>query len=411
MFDLDKWQEIFHTIRKNKLRTFLTGFSVAWGIFMLMILLGSGNGLENGVKSEFQGDAVNRLWITQGQTTLPYKGMKPGRRIQFTNEDYESAKNNVDGIEYISGRFNIFQNTTVSYENEYGTYDIVCCHPDYGYVENLEVTNGRFLNDLDINDSRKSTAIGRIVKEALFKDEPAVGKYIKVSGVPFKVVGVFSDIGGERDERRVYLPVSTAQVVFNNGNRITNFNMTTQEGTVEESRRMVDQIRKDLSARHNFDPEDLRAVNIFNNVEQYKQFLDLFAAIRLFIWIIGTGTIIAGIVGVSNIMMIVVKERTKEIGVRKALGASPFSIISLILQESVLITAFAGYVGLMLGVGLMELISPIFENSDTFFKNPGVDLKVAISATVLLVVAGAVAGFIPARKAASIKPIEALRDE
>ena len=411
MFDLDKWQEIFHTIRKNKLRTFLTGFSVAWGIFMLMILLGSGNGLENGVKSEFQGDAVNRLWITQGQTTLPYKGMKPGRRIQFTNEDYESAKNNVDGIEYISGRFNIFQNTTVSYENEYGTYDIVCCHPDYGYVENLEVTNGRFLNDLDINDSRKSTAIGRIVKEALFKDEPAVGKYIKVSGVPFKVVGVFSDIGGERDERRVYLPVSTAQVVFNNGNRITNFNMTTQEGTVEESRRMVDQIRKDLSARHNFDPEDLRAVNIFNNVEQYKQFLDLFAAIRLFIWIIGTGTIIAGIVGVSNIMMIVVKERTKEIGVRKALGATPFSIISLILQESVLITAFAGYVGLMLGVGLMELISPIFENSDTFFKNPGVDLKVAISATVLLVVAGAVAGFIPARKAASIKPIEALRDE
>jgi putative ABC transport system permease protein len=411
MFDLDKWQEIFHTIRKNKLRTFLTGFSVAWGIFMLMVLLGSGNGLENGIKSEFQGDAVNRIWVTQGQTTLPYKGMKPGRRIQFTNEDYESAKNNIEGIEYISGRFNIFQNTTVSYKNEYGSYDIVCCHPDYGFVENLEIINGRFLNNLDIEDYRKSTTIGRIVKEALFKDETAVGKYIKVSGIPFKVVGVFSDIGGERDERRVYLPVSSAQVVFNNGNKINNFNMTTQQGTVEESRRMVDQVRNDLSARHNFDPEDLRAVSIFNNVEQYKQFIDLFAAIRLFIWIIGTGTIIAGIVGVSNIMMIVVKERTKEIGVRKALGATPFSIISLILQESVLITAFAGYVGLVLGVGLMELISPMFENSDTFFKNPGVDLRVAISATILLVVSGAVAGFIPARKAASIKPIEALRDE
>ena len=411
MFDLDKWQEIFHTIRKNKLRTFLTGFSVAWGIFMLMVLLGSGNGLENGIKNEFQGDAVNRIWVTQGQTTLPHKGMKPGRRIQFTNEDYESAKSNIEGIEYISGRFNIFQNTTVSYKNEYGSYDIVCCHPDYGFVENLEIINGRFLNDLDIDDYRKSTAIGIIVKEALFKDEPAVGKYIKVSGVPFKVVGVFSDIGGERDERRVYLPVSAAQVVFNNGNRINNFNMTTQQGTLEESRRMVDQVRNDLSARHNFDSEDLRAVSIYNNVEQYKQFLDLFAAIRLFIWIIGTGTIIAGIVGVSNIMMIVVKERTKEIGVRKALGATPFSIISLILQESVLITAFAGYVGLVLGVGLMELISPMFENSDTFFKNPGVDLRVAISATILLVVSGAVAGFIPARKAASIKPIEALRDE
>ena len=411
MFDLDKWQEIFHTIRKNKLRTFLTGFSVAWGIFMLMVLLGSGNGLENGIKNEFQGDAVNRIWVTQGQTTLPHKGMKPGRRIQFTNEDYESAKNNIEGIEYISGRFNIFQNTTVSYKNEYGSYDIVCCHPDYGFVENLEIINGRFLNNLDIEDYRKSTTIGRIVKEALFKDETAVGKYIKVSGVPFKVVGVFSDIGGERDERRVYLPVSSAQVVFNNGNKINNFNMTTQQGTVEESRRMVDQVRNDLSARHNFEPEDLRAVSIYNNVEQYKQFLDLFAAIRLFIWIIGTGTIIAGIVGVSNIMMIVVKERTKEIGVRKALGATPFSIISLILQESVLITAFAGYVGLVLGVGLMELISPMFENSDTFFKNPGVDLRVAISATILLVVSGAVAGFIPARKAASIKPIEALRDE
>lgn len=411
MFDLDKWQEIFHTIRKNKLRTFLTGFSVAWGIFMLMVLLGSGNGLENGIKNEFQGDAVNRIWVTQGQTTLPHKGMKPGRRIQFTNEDYESAKNNIEGIEYISGRFNIFQNTTVSYKNEYGSYDIVCCHPDYGFVENLEIINGRFLNNLDIEDYRKSTTIGRIVKEALFKDETAVGKYIKVSGIPFKVVGVFSDIGGERDERRVYLPVSSAQVVFNNGNKINNFNMTTQQGTVEESRRMVDQVRNDLSARHNFDPEDLRAVSIFNNVEQYKQFIDLFAAIRLFIWIIGTGTIIAGIVGVSNIMMIVVKERTKEIGVRKALGATPFSIISLILQESVLITAFAGYVGLVLGVGLMELISPMFENSDTFFKNPGVDLRVAISATILLVVSGAVAGFIPARKAASIKPIEALRDE
>lgn len=411
IFDIDKWQEIFSTMSKNKMRTFLTGFSVAWGIFMLIILLGSGNGLENGVRKEFEGDATNTIWVNQGQTSIPFKGLKAGRPIQFTNEDYEIVKGNVRGIDKISGRLTIWQNNLLSYKNEYGNYDIISCHPGYGYYETVDITSGRFINQEDIERTSKFVVISEIVSDALFKGEDPMGKFIEVSGVPFKVVGVFNDLGGDRDMQRVYIPLTTAQKVFNQGNRIYNICITTEDVTIEESQAMVEDIRQNLAIKHKFDPTDLRAVGIWNNVEEFKKFLDLFAGIRLFIWIIGIGTIIAGIVGVSNIMMIVVKERTMEIGVRKAMGATPWSIISLILQESILITAFAGYVGLVLGVGLLELVSPFFDEMDTFFKNPQVDFRIALSATLLLIISGAVAGFVPARKAASIQPVEALRDE
>ena len=410
-FDIDKWQEIFETIRKNKLRTFLTGFSVAWGIFMLIILLGSGQGLENGVRQEFEGDATNTIWVNQGQTSMPYKGMQPGRQIQFTNADYEIVRNNVAGIDKISGRLTIWQNNTISYKQEYGNYDIISCHPGYGYYEKLDIVQGRFINGEDVEMNRKYAVISTLIRDALFKGEDPAGKFIKVSGVPFKVTGVYHDLGGDRDLQRVYIPLSTAQKVFNQGNKIYNLCITTEDLSIEESQAMVEEIRYNLSLKHKFDPQDLRAIQIFNNLENFKTFLRLFASIRIFIWIIGIGTIIAGIVGVSNIMMIVVKERTQEIGIRKALGATPWSIISLVLQESILITAFAGYVGLVCGVALLELISPLFEEGGSFFRNPEVDLRVAISATVLLVTAGAVAGLVPARKAASIKPIEALRYE
>jgi putative ABC transport system permease protein len=411
IFDIDKWQEIFSTMSKNKMRTFLTGFSVAWGIFMLIILLGSGNGLENGVRKEFEGDATNTIWVNQGQTSVPFKGLKAGRFIQFTNEDYDIVKGNVDGIDQISGRLTIWQNNLISYKNEYGNYDIISCHPGYGYYETVEMVEGRFINQEDINRTSKFVVISEIVRDALFKGEDPMGKYIEVSGVPFKIVGIFTDIGGDRDMQRVYIPLTTAQKVFNQGNKIYNICITTQDVSVEESQAMVEEIRQNLAIKHKFDPTDLRAVGIWNNVEEFKRFLDLFDGIRLFIWIIGIGTIIAGIVGVSNIMMIVVKERTQEIGVRKAMGATPWSIISLVLQESILITGFAGYIGLVLGVGLLELVSPVFNEMDTFFKNPQVDFRIAISATLVLILSGAIAGFVPARKAASIKPVEALRDE
>ncbi len=409
MFDIDKWQEIYSTISKNKLRTFLTGFSVAWGIFMLIVLLGSGYGLENGVSKEFEGDATNTISINQGVTSKAYQGYKPGRFIQFTNSDYEKVKP-LNGVEHISARANIRSTSVLSYKNEYGTFDILSIHPDYRYIEDLYMIEGRFLNKVDIEEKRKVISIGRLVKEALFKNDEPLGKYLKVGSIPFKVVGVFNDPGGDRDLSRVYIPISTAQMVFNRGNRIDRINITVGDATVEESEEIVDEIRNDFSKVHHFDPEDKRAIFIWNNVEQYQQFMRLFASIRLFIWVIGIGTIIAGIVGVSNIMMIVVKERTKEIGIRKALGASPGSVINLILQESILITAFAGYIGLVLGVGLLELVSSNLEGVD-YFANPEVNINVALLATLVLIISGAIAGFVPAKKAASVKPVIALRDE
>jgi putative ABC transport system permease protein len=408
MFDLDKWQEIFETIRKNKLRTILTGFSVSWGIFMLVILLGSGNGLQNGVVNQFKDDAVNSLWLYSGQTSMAFMGMTPGRRIQFTNEDYERTKESGPNVEHISSRYSITRNNLIVYKDKHVNYSIVTVHPDTKFLENTENAEGRFINEIDIRQKRKVTAISPIVKEALFKSESPIGKYIKVNNIPFQVVGVFTD-PNERDLQRIYLPISTAQMVFNAANRIQNMAFTTHVSDIEELNRMEDQLRKTFAARHKFDVKDRRAMFIRNSMENYQRTLALFAGIRMFVWIIGLGTIIAGIVGVSNIMIIVVKERTREIGIRKALGATPASIIGLVLFESVIITGVAGYVGLVAGVILLEILAP--HTQIDFFMNPSVDLKVGISATLLLIFSGTLAGFFPARKAAAIKPIEALADE
>lgn len=410
MFDLDKWQEIFSTIRQNKLRTFLTAFSVAWGIIMLVILLGSGYGLENGVRKEFEGDAVNYLSINPGITSVAHKGTKPGTPIRFTNDDRDLLAR-MPGVTASSARTRIFGNGIISYKNEYGAFDIFCCHPEYAQVESLVMKQGRYLNHSDIKNTRKVVALGRIVAEALFKNgEDPLGKYIKVNDVLFKVVGVFDDPGGDRDMSRIYIPISTAQKAFNRGNSINNVSVIMDGATVEQSRQAEEAIKQTLSQRHHFDPTDTRALFVFNTINEYQRFMSLFAGIRTFIWIIGIGTIIAGIVGVSNIMMIVVKERTKEIGIRKSLGATPASVVGLILQESVLITAFAGYSGLVIGVVLLELVGNNMPNVD-YFANPEIKLDVALSATLLLIVSGVVAGFVPARRAASVKPVEALRDE
>jgi putative ABC transport system permease protein len=412
MFDLDKWQEIYSTIRKNKLRTFLTGFSVAWGIFMLIILLGSGTGLENGVKEQFKGGAVNGVWISSGQTSLKYKGLKTGRQIKFTNDDYKAIKNAVQGYDRLSARL-FLGNRLVSYKNEYGSFFLSPCHPDYGYIKEIDIVSGRFMNNLDLRDFRKIAVISEKVRNALFKgsDTNAIGKYIKISGVLFQVVGVFRDYSrNDNEQKRIYIPITTAQRVYSGENVINQISFTTGDATDEESDGMVEKSKQVLAALHTFDINDKRAIDVWNKSEDVKRFRALFAGIRLFIWIIGIGTIIAGIVGVSNIMMIVVKERTKEIGIRKSLGATPGSIIALIMQEAITITAFAGYIGLVLGVGLLELISKNMPASE-FFRNPEADFSIAISATLLLVLAGAMAGFFPAMKAAKVKPVEALRDE
>jgi putative ABC transport system permease protein len=410
MFDLDKWQEIFATIEKNKLRTFLTGFSVAWGIFMLIILQGAGVGLQKGVENEFRSSATNTIWIWNGQTSKAFAGMKPGRNIQMTNEDHDYLKQTVSQIDNLSSRFQLYRGNTVSYNNEFGSFNIRSVHPGYAIIEKLTMIEGRFVNDIDLDEFRKAAVISTKVRDALFKTEPALDKYIKINGVMFKVVGIFTDDDG-RDENMqvIYLPISTAQRVFGEGRRVQSIAVTVGDATAEESKLVQDDLKQKLAARHHYDPTDERAMFFWNSVEEFQRFKRLFASISLFIWIVGIGTIIAGVVGVSNIMMIVVKDRTKEIGIRKALGATPASIISLILQEAILITGFAGYIGLVLGVGLLELISKQIDTP--FFKQPEVDIRIAIGATLLLIVAGALAGFFPARRAAAIKPIDALRDE
>jgi putative ABC transport system permease protein len=412
MFELDKWQEILSTVKKNRLRTFLTGFSVAWGIFMLVVLLGSGKGLENGVADQFRGGAINGVWITSGVTSMKYKGLKSGRLIKFTNEDYNSLNTNIKGHDRISSRL-FLGNNLVSYKTHYGSFFISPCHPDYGNIKEIELLQGRFVNNIDIRDFRKVAVIGEKVKSALFKakDTAAMGKYITVNGVLFKVVGIFRDFSrNDNEQKRVYIPISTAQRIFNGNNVVQQISFTTGVATTEQATNMVENTKSLLSRRHTYDIKDERAVEIWNKNEDVKRFTALFAGIRLFIWIIGLGTLIAGVVGVSNIMMIVVRERTKEIGVRKALGATPNSIIGLILQEAIVITGFSGYVGLVLGIGLLELVSTKMPPSD-FFKNPEADFSIAMGATILLIVAGAVAGFVPAMKAAKVRPVDALRDE
>jgi len=411
IFGRDNWQEIYTTISKNKLRTFLTGFSVAWGIFMLIILLGSGQGMQNGVEHQFSNVATNSLWVYSGQTTKAYKGMNIGRKIQFTNQDYNRAKSFDSHIDHTTARYYV-GSKVINYGKKYGNYDVRAVNPGAKYIRNIKMLNGRFLNPFDIKNYDKVMVISDVAERDLFtKGENPVGKYVQMGNILFKVIGVFKmEQTGQSEVRIVYIPVSTAQRVFNGGNNISLFIVTLGNATAPQTQGIEKDMRQKLASIHHFDPTDQRAVRFENFLEEYGKVMNLFLGIRIFVWIIGIGTIIAGIVGVSNIMMIVVKERTKEVGVRKALGATPGSIVSLILLEAITITSFAGYIGLMLGVGLLELLNKYVPPSD-FFRNPQANIHIAVISIVLLVTAGAIAGFIPARRAASIRPVEALRDE
>lgn len=410
MLDLDTWQEILDTLRKNRLRTLLTAFSVAWGILMLVVLLGSGQGLAHGIEYGFRDDATNSIWVRSGQTSVPYKGLRPGRDVQFTNADYDGIRTDVPGVEHITSRFFIRGNLTVAYRGQATVFDVRAVHPDHQYLEKTIMVTGRFLNPLDISEHRKVAVIGVRVQAQILRGRPAIGEYLEVKGVPFRIVGVFTDEGGQGEQEKIYLPISTAQRTFGGADRVAMMMMTVGDASVDRSKAIADQLRLRIAERHDFDPEDRRAVSISNAVVQFQRFVDLMGGIRAFVWVIGVGTLLAGVVGVSNIMMIAVRERTKEIGVRKALGATPWSVMSLVLQEAVLVTATAGYLGLVAGVALLQIMATLLPESD-MFRNPSVDLGVALSATLLLIVAGTLAGFFPARRAAAIRPVEALRDE
>jgi putative ABC transport system permease protein len=408
LFNREIWNEIFATISANRLRTFLTAFSVAWGIFILIILLGAGQGLRNGAQKQFESDAVNSIWINGGTTSIAYAGFQPGREIELNNEDYNSThikspENKITAASVGEG------NKTLVYKNKNGSFFTRSCMPDHDYLENCKIVEGRFVNNNDIDQVRKVAVIGLPVQEALFVNENPIGKYISVDGIPFKVIGTFTD-PGRGDNDRIYIPVSTMQRAFNGQNELNVIWLSTGDATIEAGNSLADEIKNELARKYQFDPNDANAINVYNNSVEYERIMNMLNGIKLFVWIIGIGTLIAGIVGVSNIMMIAVKERTKEIGVRKAIGATPSSIIGMIIMESVLITSVAGYLGLMAGVGILELAKKFMPPSD-FFLNPEVNFNIAIAATVLLIIAGGCAGLFPALRAAHINPVIALRDE
>ena len=402
-------QEILATMAKNKLRTFLTGLSVSWGIFMLVILLGAGNGLLNGITNQFADDAINSIWISGDITTIPYKGLKAGRRIKLTNTDFDhTSEVFLSDSGEITARFGRW-NAPVAFKKEFGNYSFRGVHPGHQHLENTIIKEGRFINQTDLDESRKVIIVGQTLVEELCKGENPINQYLEIYGIPFKVVGIFKDDGNEREERILYIPINTAQRIFNDENRIDQVMFTTGKISLEESRQLAENIKLDFARRHQFDPEDSRALYVRNVIENFQEVVNILTGVNIFIWFIGIMTIIAGIVGVSNIMFIVVKERTKEIGIRKAIGATPNSIIWMVLIEALFVTGVFGYLGLVAGIFLLESIGPNIQSD--MFANPEVNLKIALLTTLVLVAAGGIAGYFPARKAALIRPIEALRDE
>ncbi|MBT8185903.1 MAG: ABC transporter permease [Eudoraea sp.] len=414
MFDIERWQEIFDTIRKNKLRTFLTGLSVASGIFILVILLGFGQGMQNGIEYEFEQDASTSVWVWPGVTSKEYKGLNPGRRIQLTNENYETAAAMFhDVIENKSPRIFV-RDITVNYGKEALIYSIQGVSSQFQFIENMAMSEGRFINYLDETNTGKVAIIGNKIKRDVFTEvDTPVGEFIDISGIPFKIIGVFGE-QEDREEERIYIPITTAQRVFNGGDRINHMSYTLPavenfDQAVAQAVAFKNDMKSYVQQAHTIAPDDTSGVEVWSAMEEAKRYYSLTGNIKFFFWFVGICTIIAGVVGVSNIMLIVVKERTREIGIRKALGAKPWSIVGMILHEAIFVTALSGFGGLIFSMGLLEIVGPHIEVD--YIVNPSVNFNVAISTVFVLILAGTLAGFFPAWRAARIHVIKALRDE
>ncbi|MBZ0207009.1 MAG: ABC transporter permease [Flavobacteriales bacterium] len=414
MFDAEKWAEIFDTISKNKLRTVLTGFSVFWGIFMLIILLGTGKGLSNGFSYNFRNTAKNTIDIWGGQTTKPWQGLAVDREIQLDTRDVEAMRTAIPGLEHITGNLRVWRGRSqLSRGKNYGNFTISGVTPEFTELQDQQILQGRFINEVDQIRTRKVIVLAEDSRDALFKGEDPIDQWVQVNNIPFQVVGVYrfeSSGRGMNQNSQVFIPLSVVQRVFNAQQSVDKITFSFLDGSIQGSEQAAQRAVAVLASRHRFDPTDERAVYVNNNVENAEVFGKIFGGINAFLWIIGIGTIVAGIVGVSNIMLIVVKERTREIGIRKALGATPADVVAQVIMEAVFVSAVAGYFGLVCGVGLLEFISSNVPGTE-MFRDPTIDIGVALWATAVLVVAGALAGLIPARRAAAIRPIEALRDE
>jgi putative ABC transport system permease protein len=425
MFDFDDLREIWSTMRKNKLRTFLTGFSVSWGIFMLIFLLGAGNGLGNGIAYNFRSMAENTVTCWSRYTTLPYKGFQPNRRIRFTEKDVYDIKRDHPEVNLISPVN--FRNDTLSFGKEYMTAEIQAVHPDFSSIIFVPIHsgNGRFINEIDLMQRRKTIVISPRMVEVLFRDSIApLGEYVKLGHQMFQIIGIYQD-DNKNLNAPAYIPFTTGQMLYDSGYRVSNIRFTLKGvDTEQESEAFEARFRERMARHHQYDPDDKNAISMWSTGNEFRMWQGMTNGIALFIWIIGIGTLMAGIVGVSNIMLITVRERTREFGIRKAIGAKPASILRLIIVESVLVTAIFGYVGMVSGIGLTELVNFVMEMGETassagssgsrnttVFRNPTVDLGIALLSTALLIVAGVVAGYFPARKAVKIPAIEAIRME
>jgi len=421
MFDRDKWQEIYSSLKSNKLRTFFTAFGVFWGIFMLIIMMGSGNGLRNAVFDGMGDFATNSAIMFTRQTTIPYKGFPRGRQWLFHTSDMEALLKNIPEIDQLAPRLQPWGGNggnNVVHGLKTGAYNITGDYPAINKIDPVRLLMGRFINEIDLQNKRKVAVIGNRVRDELFKNsDNIIGEYIRINGVYYQVVGVFEpknkniNIGGDKD-KSIFIPFTTMQVSYNLGDEVHYFLVTAKPN--KSASVVEEKCMKLLAERNHIAPEDEQAFGHFNLEKEFKKMNGLFLGIRILIWIVGTGTLLAGVIGVSNIMLIIIKERTKEIGVQRAIGATPWRIMSQIITESVTLTAVAGSFGLVLGVFLLEMLNNMLAASaekSEMFKNPEVDIQVAVTALIVLIVSGVVAGLIPARKAVSMKPVEALRYE
>ena len=416
---LDTFQEIWFTLKQNRLRTFLTGFGVFWGIFMLVLLLGVGQGLKHGIEKSFSSDDRRSMWVSSRKTSVPYKGLAQGRNIQLTLADVRALRDRVPSIDILSAEQSLGSiwrgDIYVTYGQRSGNFGVFGVAGRYFEIKKFQdYHHGRRLNDFDESESRKVVVIGTRVAERLFNPGVnPVGKQIAVNGVSVKVIGVFYDSGWEgRMSERIYMPLAVYQKTFGRGEDVGVIAITPKPDV--DNKTLSQQIMAVLQERHRVAPNDKTAIRLFDLAEQTKEVNATFTGINLFLWFVGLGTLMAGVVGISNIMIISVKERTREIGVRKALGAPPVIIMTAIVSESLLVTVTAGYIGLVASVGLLELYNLAAAKgglSLPYFERPQVDIGIAFSALAILVGIGALAGLVPAWHAAAISPIEAMREE
>ncbi len=409
MFDLDRWREIYESIRSNILRTVLSGFTVALGLYIFIVLFGIGTGLQNAFTEGFTRDATNLITIFTRKTTIAYGGLQSDRQIVLKNDDYEQiSTEDPEKLETSTPRYTA--NMTVKYGRESGNYQISGANPSEKIIENRNLTEGRYLSPLDMNRQQKVAVIGRMVQRDLIKNGSPIGKDLDINGTMFKVVGVFSDDGGDFDERMITVPITTLQQLKKGSDTVSTIFLTyNTDLTPEQAIKYGEKIEKELKAKHKVSPDDENGVVVRNNAKNMDRTFQFLFIITLIVGFIGMGTLLAGIIGISNIMVYIVKERTQEIGVRKAIGAKPSSIVGLIMQESIVITVVSGLMGVGLGILTLNLIGDSLEKY--FIKDPSVGWGIVTVAFVSLVISGLIAGFVPAYRASRIKPIEALRSE